>query len=109
MATSLLRNTRNYRSICFLITKFQKLLKVKSDSISETAPKNTYKYQISGKSVKGFRSYECLKRRPTRRLKFFVAIAVEYIKTLLGMLARLPWRGRDLDMLGSMEKCMLNV
>ena len=44
IATSLSGGTRdflNLRSICFLITKFQKFLKVKSDLIFET---NTPKY-----------------------------------------------------------------
>ena len=34
------------------------------------APQNTPKYQISAKSVRGFGSYEHLKFRPTRRLKY---------------------------------------
>ena len=36
----------------------------------EISTKNIYEYQISAKSVKGFRSYEHLKFKPTHQLKY---------------------------------------
>ena len=51
------------------MTKFLKPSKVKSDLISETiTQKNTYKYHISAKSVRGLGSYEYLKVRPVHGL-----------------------------------------
>ena len=51
MATSLSGGTR---SICFLITKFSKFSKVRSELIFEKYPQNTSKYQISAKLIRGF-------------------------------------------------------
>ena len=60
----------SYRSTCFLITKFWKFLKVKSELIFKESTSKYPKYQISAKSVRGFGSYEHLKFRPTCWLKY---------------------------------------
>ena len=55
--------------VCFLITKFLKYSKVKSELIFEESTSKYPKYKISAKSVRGFGSYEHLKCRPMHRLK----------------------------------------
>ena len=68
MAMSLSGNTRDFLKISSHMFIYNKILKVFKSKISKS--KNTSKYQISVKSMKGFRSYEYLKFRPSRGLKY---------------------------------------
>ena len=73
MATSLSRGTRDFLKLLFHMFPYNEILKAskeKSELIFEESTPNTSKYHISVESVRGFGSYEHLKFRPTRRLKY---------------------------------------
>ena len=73
MATSLSGGTRDFLKLSFHMFPYNKILKfskVKSELIFEESTSKYPKYQISVKSVREFGSYQHLKFRPTRRLKY---------------------------------------
>ena len=73
IATTLLRRNRDFLNLSFHMFPCNEILevfKVKSDLISEISTQKYSVYQISAKSVKGFGSYEYLKFRPMRPLKY---------------------------------------
>ena len=64
MATSLSGDTRDFLKLLFHMFPDNEILKVLKSKLSahlKKAPRNTFKYQISVKSVTGFGSYEYLK------------------------------------------------
>ena len=75
MATSLSGSTRDFLKLSFHMFPYNEILKVFKSKIwyltyLKQAPRNTSKYQISVKSVKGFGSYDHMNFRPMCWLKY---------------------------------------
>ena len=71
MAKSLSEATLHFLKLSFHMFPYDKILKfskVESELIFKKASQNTFKYQISATSVRGFGSYDHLKFMPMHQL-----------------------------------------